>query len=164
MRRTRQQLGYLVQGTAAAEERNTFAFFLIQSGDHPPHELAKRVEAFIATLPERLQSLPDEAWEMIVAGVRAELEQKDKTILDRASRLFSLAFDYDAEWSRRDETLAALDQLTKERVHEIFAVALDPEQRRKRAFMGYARGQEKPAEVEPTVTEIEQWKEDREYR
>ncbi len=162
--RTRQQLGYVVFGGAGAEERTNFAYFIIQSGNHPADELQARAEAYIAELPGLLKAIPDDAWEMIVAGAKSELEEKDKTIAERAARLFDLAYNYDAGWSRREATVAALDALTRDRAVEIFTSALDPEGRRKRTFLGFSRDHEPKEKLEDDFANRAKWKAKRQYR
>ncbi|HEX9781429.1 MAG TPA: insulinase family protein [Opitutaceae bacterium] len=162
--RTRQQLGYIVGGGAGAEERTHFAYFIIQSGEHPADELQARAEAFIAGLPEMLQSIPEEAWEMIVAGAKSKLEEEDKTIAERAARLFGLAYDYVGDWSRRKDNIAALDALTRERAVEILATALDPANFGKRTFLGFSRDHEPKAPLTNDFADRAKWKSKHLYR
>jgi insulysin len=162
--RTRQQLGYIVSGGAGEEEDTNFAFFIVQSGDHPADAVEARADTFIFQLPEMLGTLPDDAWNMIVGGVRSQLEEKDKAVADRTARLFHLAYDRDGDWSRREETLAALDKLTKERTREIFAAALNPDTRQMRTFLGFARQHEPQSPPATTYTDRPAWKKTREYK
>jgi insulysin len=162
--RTRQQLGYVVFGGAGDEERTNFAFFIIQSPEHAADEVQARAEAFIAQLPAMLAELPDEAWEMLVAGCRAELEEKDKTIAERAGRLFNLAYHHGGDWGRRIDTLAALDTLTRERAVEILSTALSPETGRKRTFLGFARQHARPESLADDFADREKWKAGRTYQ
>ncbi|MBK8526482.1 MAG: insulinase family protein [Rubrivivax sp.] len=148
--RTRQQLGYIVQANAFVDEQQTEAMFIIQSGEYSADQQEARAEAFIRTLPAQLQALPDEAWATIVAGVRSHLLERDKSIAERAQRLYLLAYERHADWARNQATLAALDSLSKARVGEILARALDPATRRMRNFQGFAR-QHKP-EAAPVVS------------
>lgn len=161
--RTRQQLGYIVAGGAGSEEHTNYTYFIIQSGEHPADELAARATAFVEQLPAMLTALPDEAWQTILGGARAQLEEKDKTIADRAMRLFNLAYDFDGDWNRREETLAALDHLTKQRAAEILAAALAPDARRQRTFLGFAREHKSETDVTPTFTDRGAWKQTRNY-
>jgi insulysin len=156
--RTHQQLGYIVWGGAASDEQTLFAYFIIQSGDHPADELAARSDEFIVTLPDQLAALPDDQWATLIGGVRAQLEEKDKTIAERGARLFDLAYKYSADWNRRDATLAALDQLTKARAVEILRTALSPSTQQLRAFLGFARQHEAKTPTAPTFTDREAWK------
>jgi insulysin len=161
--RTRQQLGYIVFGGAGDEERTNFAYYIIQSGDHPADEVEARAEAFINQLPAMLGTLPDEAWQTIVGGVRAQLEEKDKAIADRAKRLFDLAYNRQGDWGRREATLAALDHLTKTRTQEVLAQALAPETRQMRTFLGFARQHEAKTPPATTFTDRPAWKQTRKY-
>ena len=162
--RTRQQLGYIVFGGAGEEERTNFAFFIVQSGDHPADVIEERADAFIARLPELLGALSGEEWAMLVDGVRDRLEQKDKTIADRAGRLFGLAYDQDADWGRRDAMLAALATLTQERVREILEAALAPARGQKRTFLGFAREHEPKHPPRVTFTDRAAWKQARRFK
>lgn len=155
--RTRQQLGYIVHGGAASEQHSSFALFLIQSGDYPADTLAQRADAFIATLPNLLRELPADQWQAIVAGVRAKLSEKDKSIAERATRLFALAYDRDADWARNAQTLAALDVLTQARTADILAAALAPATRREREFLGFARQHAMPA-LPGAISDAARWK------
>lgn len=161
--RTRQQLGYIVFGGAGDEENSCFTYFIIQSGDHSADVVRSRAEAVIAEIPSILPSLTDDDWATLVGGVRAELEKKDKSIAERAARLFGLAYDYEGDWDRREETLAALLKLNKERLAEILAVSLAPETRRMRTFLGYSRDHAMAEPVEPTIGDRALWKKGQTY-
>jgi insulysin len=161
--RTRQQLGYVVFGGAGDEERTNFAYFIIQSGEHPADEVEARAGEYIAKLPGLLAALTDEQWATIIAGARDQLKEKDKTIAERAGRLFGLAYDRSAEWGRREATLAALAQLTKARTGEILAAALAPATARTRTFLGFARQHEPKAPPAVTYTDRAAWKSTRQF-
>ncbi|MFI5356125.1 MAG: insulinase family protein [Opitutales bacterium] len=161
--RTHQQLGYIVWGGAGNEERHNFAYFVIQSGEHPADELEAHSDAFTPKLPDLLEVLPDQAWATILGGVRAKLREKDKTIAERAARLFDLAYNHDADWTRRNETLAALDHLTKQRAAEILRRALDPATREMGTYLGFARQHEAKAPPATTFTDRGAWKHAQKY-
>jgi insulysin len=156
--RTRQQLGYIVSGGAGNEGHTEFAYFIVQSGDYPADVLETRVEAVVNGLPTLLAALPDAEWQTIVAGVRAKLLEKDKSVAERASRLFGLAFDRDADWGRNVATLAALDALTKQRAAAILASALAPGTARSRSFLAFARGHHPQTPPAVSFTDPGPWK------
>lgn len=162
--RTRQQLGYIVGANAGGEEKTNFAYFIIQSGEYPADVVEQRADDFIVKLPLMLSGLPDEAWETIIGGVRAQLEEKDKSVADRAKRLFALGYDREGDWNRRDETLAALDHLTKERTGEILEDALGLSTRQMRTFLGFARQHEAKETPATTFTDRPAWKATRQYK
>ena len=162
--RTRQQLGYIVFGGAGDEEKSNFAYFIIQSGDHPADEVETQADAYIAQLPGVLAALTDEQWSTIVDGVRSQLEEKDKTIAERAARFFDLAYNRGAQWGRKDETIAALDHLTKQRAGEILTRALDPATRQIRTFLGFAKQHEPKTPPATTFSDRATWKQTRKYQ
>ncbi|AOS43658.1 Protease 3 precursor [Lacunisphaera limnophila] len=162
--RTRQQLGYIVGANAGGEENTNFAYFIIQSGEYPADEVEKRADDFIVKLPLMLSGLPDDAWASIIGGVRAQLEEKDKAIADRAKRLFALGYDRAGDWNRREETLAALDRLTKARTGEILDHALGLSTRQMRTYLGFARQHEAKAPQTPTYTDRPAWKQTRQFK
>jgi insulysin len=161
--RTRQQLGYIVFGGAGNEEDRHFAYFIVQSGDYPADVLAARTDAFIATLPAQLKVLPPQAWQTIKDGVRAKLEEKDKSIAERAARLFGLAYDRQGQWARDAETLAALQALTLERAQALLDAALAPAGRRSLGFLGFARDHRATQAVAASIDDAREWKGGRRY-
>jgi insulysin len=156
--RTRQQLGYIVFGGAGNEGHTEFAYFIVQSGDYPADVLESRADAVIAGLPGQLEALPDDDWQTIVAGVRAKLLEKDKSVPERAGRLFGLAYERDADWARNESTLAALDALTKQRAAAILASALAPTIGRTRSFLGFARDHRPQTPPVVSFTDPGPWK------
>lgn len=156
--RTRQQLGYIVFGGAGNENHTEFAYFIIQSGDYPADVLEARADAVIARLPVQLAALPDAEWQTIVAGVRAKLEEKDKSIAARAGRLFDLAYERDADWGRDAATLAALEKLTKQRSAALLAAALEQGTSRSRTFLGFARDHKPQTPPAVSFTDAAKWK------
>ncbi|MDF9826393.1 insulysin [Ereboglobus sp. PH5-10] len=166
--RTRQQLGYIVSGGASSGKTESIAYFIIQSGNHPADELEKRALAFIGTLPGQLAALDDAAWAQIIAGARSRLEEKDKSIDERAGRLYALAYDYNADWERRAQTLAALDTLTKTRAVEILKNAFGEKTRGQVTVLAFSRDHE-PADAnapKPTFDfeKRTEWKKTRSYK
>ncbi len=162
--RTKQQLGYIVGGAAIEELRSHMVLVMIQSGEHSADELMARAEPVVQGLPDLVRNMSDEEWATLVAGARSQLEEKDKTIAERAGRLFSLAYDYAGEWGRREATLAALDQLTRQRAADLLATALAPKTREMRTFLVFSRDQTPPAGLKPTFTDREAWKKTQVYQ
>jgi insulysin len=156
--RTRQQLGYIVGSTVADEARQLFVAFIIQSGEYPADVLEERADAFIRQFPALLAALPDDGWATLVAGVRAKLEEKDKSIAERASRFFDLAYERNADFNRREATLAALGTLTKARAGEVLSTALAPSTARSRTFLGFSREHQPKSKPAVTFTDVDVWK------
>jgi insulysin len=161
--RTKQQLGYIVFGGAGDEGRTQFAYFIVQSGDYAADELELRADAVIRQLPAQLEALPDAEWQTIVAGVRDKLLEKDKSIGERAARLFELAYEHDADWARDEATLAALGGLTKQRAAAILGAAMAPQTARVRSFLGFSRDHKAKAAPAVSFTDAARWKAGQRY-
>lgn len=161
--RTRQQLGYIVQSTAFVDERQTVALFQIQSGEYPADELERRADAFIRTLPDLVRGLSADNFAAVVDGVRSRLLERDKSIAERAQRLFALAYDRRADWARTEATVAALDRLTQAGLAQRLQQALDPATRRMRNVLGFARDHAMPGTPPGAVTDIAGWKRRQRY-
>lgn len=161
--RTKQQLGYIVWGGATAADRQLFGYFIIQSSDYPPDELQKRALACIDTLNGQWAKIDDAGFARLVAGVRANLLEKDKTIGERAGRLFNLAYNFDADWSRTASTVDAVDNLTKARVGDILAKLIDPATARARTVLLTGREHNNTTEITPTFTDRDAWKKTRKF-
>ena len=156
--RTKQQLGYIVFGGAGDESATQFAYFIVQSGDYPADVLETRADALIRQLPAQLEALPDSEWQTIVSGVRTKLLEKDKSISERAGRLFELAYERQADWTRTAATLAALDRLTQQRTAAILGAALAPTTARTRSFLGFSRDHKAQGEPSVSFTDAAAWK------
>jgi hypothetical protein len=99
----------------------------------------------------------------VVAGVRSRLLERDKSVAERAQRLFALAYDRRGDWARTEATVAALDRLSQAEVAQRLQQALDPASRRLRNFLGFARDHAMPATLPPAVTERSRWKRGQRY-
>lgn len=161
--RTKQQLGYIVGSSSAASLRQRYFTFVVQSSGYAPNELQQRAEAFIATLPAALAAVTDAQWATLIAGARSTLEEKPKSIGEKAGLFFANAFTYDGEWDRREATLAALDQLTKEQAVALLTAALDPTKSRRRTILLHSDKHVPTATITPAFTERNVWKNSRQF-
>ena len=162
--RTRQQLGYIVGSAAASSQRQRFFTFIIQSSAYAPDELRRRAETVIATLPAALAAIDQATWATLVAGVRANLEEKPKNMQEKAEQFFANAFINDRDWDRRQATLRALDILTKEQAVSFLAAALAPDTARVRTIMLYSKNHQPTEDLRPTFADRNAWKASRQFR
>ncbi len=162
--RTRQQLGYIVGSGMTETEHDLYSLFVIQSADYDAAELIKRSDTFLLSLPELFDALSDEKFETLRAGVRSELAEKDKSIGERTARYFDLAFERDAWWSRNEDTIAALDALTRDDVRQLLQ-KLDRGKRSSITALSFAEQHAAAAgTVEASFTDIAAWKGQQAYR
>jgi insulysin len=161
--RTKQQLGYIVSSATANSQRQRYFSFTVQSSTHPPDEVRERAEAVIGSLPAALASVDDAKWKELVAGVRSRLEEKPKTISEKAALFYELAFTYDRDWNRREATLKALDTLTKDQAVAFLASALARESARQRTVMLYSKSHPPAVTPKAAFTERGEWKRSRKF-
>lgn len=162
--RTRQQLGYVVWSFSFEREDEMRLGFVIQSGEYDPVELVRRSDAMLAGFANLLQEMPEEAFAQAKAAVRSELEKKDKTIAEKASRFFRLAYEHGANWSRTEESLAALETLEMEDILNLVRAVNDPAVARAQQVLLFARQLEELAGQTDAVTDMKGWKQGRPVR
>jgi insulysin len=161
--RTKQQLGYIVGSNAGASLRQRYFTFVIQSSAYAPDELLKRAETFIATLPAALAAVDDQQWATLLAGARSTLEEKPKSIPEKAEQFFASAFSYDGEWDRRQAAVKALGGLTKEHAAAVLAAALNPGSAPSRTVLLHSKTHPPAAPITPTFTDRSAWKGSRQF-
>jgi len=161
--RSNQQLGYIVRASSAAVHRNRHLTFEIQSSSYPPDELRRRVDAYVPTLPAALAAASPEKWSALIAGARANIESKPKSIAARAARFHLHAFTYDGDWEQREALLKALDTLTQPQAVAALTTLLQPETSRRRTVLLWSRDHKLTEEIKPTFTDRTVWKTTRIY-
>ena len=162
--RTRQQLGYIVGSFLTVSLRERGLGFVIQSSTHGSTELAQRADTAIRELPAALAALGEAEWAQLKAGVRSQLEQKPKSIGERAERLFSEAYAYDGDWGRNAAALAALPALSQEQAVALLTNLLDPGQTRRRSILLDPLSKPPAPGAAASFSDREAWKRTRQFR
>ena len=162
--RTKQQLGYIVGSNAGASLRQRYFNFTVQSSGYAPDELRRRADAFIATLPAALAAVDDKQWATLLAGARSTLEEKPKSIRDKAELFFGSAFSYDGEWDRRQSAVKALGTLTRAQAAALLTTALAPETAKTRTILLHSKNHPPVAPITPTFTNRDAWKTERQFK
>lgn len=161
--RTKQQLGYIVGSGGGVSGQQLQQIFVIQSSTHAPDELRAKAEVFMQTLPGKLDELSDEAFATLIAGARSQIEEKPKSIAEKASQLFANAYEFDGNWERRAEILTALDHLTKDDVARLLAKIISANSS-KRIIVLLSGETHDASQTEPTFTDRGRWKTEQAYR
>ena len=162
--RTKQQLGCIVGANAGGSLRQRSFSFVVQSSGYAPDELRRRAEAFIATLPAALAAVDDRQWATLLAGARSTLEEKPKSIRDKAELFFASAYTYDGEWDRRQSAVKALETLTKSQAAALLTTALAPESAKTRTILLHSKNHPPVAPITPTFTHRDAWKSARQFK
>ncbi|HBL55196.1 MAG TPA: hypothetical protein DDZ36_04715, partial [Deltaproteobacteria bacterium] len=129
--RTSQQLGYIVNSGMTVMEKTLGLIFIIQSGEYNTEILEQRMDAFLEKFYHSLKELPDSELNKIKKSVLHSKLQKTTSVSSEAGRLFTIAFENNAEFDFNSEEIKALANLTKEDILDVVSSYLLPSRQRK---------------------------------
>ena len=129
--RTGQQLGYIVNSGMTVMEETLGLIFIIQSGDYNTETLEKRMDAFLKKFNDSLNELSEKEFNNIKKSVLNSKLQKTTSITAEAGRLFTLAFERNAEFDSNSKEIRALEELTRADILDILQSYLFPSKQRK---------------------------------
>ena len=161
--RTNQQLGYIVWSYARSLDESYYLNFLIQSGVYPADELDKRANAFIDTAPEFLREMDQETYQQLIDSAIEELEKKPMSISERAAKLKTLIFEYEADYKRDQKTIEALRVLDKDFLVSYLEKVLSKDSRKMVNVLSFAEGHENKTKAKNSFGELNSWKASRVY-
>jgi len=129
--RTSQQLGYIVNSGMTVMEKTLGLIFIIQSGEYNAETLEQRMDAFLEKFNGYLKELPDTELNNIKKSVLNSKLQKTTSVTAEAGRLFTLAFEQNAEFDAKSKEIRALEELTREDILDVVNSYLLPSKQRK---------------------------------
>ncbi len=162
--RTNQQLGYIVWSYVRNMDETYYLNFLIQSGAYPADELNSRADSFIGNSPEIIQDLTNDEFQQLIDSSIEELEKKPMSISERAGKLKTLIFDYEADYSRDKKTIEALKTLTKESVSRALSKTIDKDSRRMVNVLTFAKNHKNKLGMKTSFEDLNKWKSLRVYK
>tara|TARA_B110000444_G_C18849682_1_gene604567 strand:+ start:1224 stop:3989 length:2766 start_codon:yes stop_codon:yes gene_type:complete len=162
--RTNQQLGYIVWSYTRSREKTNYLNFLIQSGGYNAAELNQRSNDFISTLPKYIEELDSDIFSKLKLSAIEKIEKTPKSIQERANKLSDLIFEKDADFSRDNKTIMALNKINQNRVYEILSNTLDKKSRKMTNFLMFSKDHKNNKKVRSSITDISSWKKGREYK
>ncbi len=109
--RTGQQLGYIVNSGITLLETTLGLIFMVQSGEYDTEILERRIDTFLLKFFNSLKELPDTEFSKIKKSVLHSKLLKRNSISGEAERLFSIAFERNAEFDLNSENIKAIEQL-----------------------------------------------------
>ena len=75
-----------------------------------------------------------------------------------------MAFDYDGNFSRNEELIAAVENLTKEEAVQVLSRVLDKKSFERATVLLYAKEHEVSENIKSSFDDINQWKNIRNYK
>ncbi len=143
--RTNQQLGYLVWSFYRRLEDRVFLKFIIQSANHSPFELERRVEAWFGGVNKLFDGLSDEDFEKHRESLLLKFRKKGETMSEDMGELYYLATREDGDFAYKKKLIQETEKTTKEAVQklarEIFS---NPQTPRMAVLMQSKKNEEAP--------------------
>ena len=161
--RTNQQLGYIVGSYTNNLDETHYLNFLIQSGVYPADELNRRADEFIMSSAEILNSMDSETFQQLVDSVIEELEKTPMSIAERARKLKTYIFEYDADYLRDQDTIKSLRTIDKETVANFLDSTVSPKSRRMVNVLTFAENHDNLTKVKSSFSNLDTWKASRVY-
>ena len=151
--RTSQQLGYIVNSGMTLLEKTLGLIFMVQSGEYDAEILEKRIDVFLLKFFESLKELPEAEFTKIKKSVLHSKLQKSTSVSGEAERLFTIAFERNAEFDLNSESIKAIEKLKMEDIlHAVESYLLPSRQRRLILRMSGKNHLEGVSEGEPIVS------------
>ena len=104
----------------------------------------------------------------VISTLRAaaikKLEEKEKTISEKASKFNQASFEYEADFERDQKAIKALKELARTDVLATLKNTLDKDTRRMRTVLGFAKEHKAEREVTPSFEDLDAWKKTRVYQ
>ena len=129
--RTSQQLGYIVNSGMTLLEKTLGLIFMVQSGEYDAEILEKRIDVFLLNFFESLKELSEEEFSKIKKSVLHSKLQKSTSVSGEAERLFTIAFERNADFDLNSENIKAIEQLTMEDIIQAVDSYLLPSRQRR---------------------------------
>lgn len=111
--RTKQQTGYIAKAWDSEIERQLMQCFAVQSSTHNPTDLLMRFELFLEDFNKHFTTtVSEERFENLRKMLITTLQMPPENMSGMASRLNSLAFDYEGDFSFIDKRVDAIQKLS----------------------------------------------------
>jgi len=162
--RTNQQLGYIVAAGAFSRDDYSAMYCIVQSDGYPPHEVESRSIKFLSNAINDLDNLSNEELNTYKNAVRETINEKSTSISQETDRRHILAYKFNNNFNRDNETLDALDEITIEDIKETLSFTLNKETQRNITILLYANQLEIPLDIKPTFNNLNAWKKEQSYK
>lgn len=159
--RTKRQLGYIVWGGSGRKERRLFSYFVIQSATHAADELMANVDPFIAAIPQMFESLSDESFEKIRSAAISQMEEKPKSIAEKATHFFQTVYYLDGDFNRKKDTILELKHMTRSDMAKLINQWFSAETSVTRTTLSFSEKSKIPETLEPSFSDPNEWKKNR---
>ena len=161
--RTNQQLGYIVWSYTNNLDETHYLNFLIQSGAYAADKLNHRADDFITSSGKIFRDMDVETFQQLIDSAIEELEKKPMSIAERARKLKTYIFEYDADYLRDQDTIESLRTIDKQTVTTLLENIVSPKSRRMVNVLTFAENHDNIAKIKNSFSNLDTWKASRVY-
>ena len=161
--RTNQQLGYIVWSYTNNLDETHYLNFLIQSGVYAADKLNHRADDFITSSGKIFRDMDVETFQQLIDSAIEELEKKPMSIAERARKLKTYIFEYDADYLRDQDTIESLRTIDKQTVTTLLENIVSPKSRRMVNVLTFAENHDNIAKIKNSFSNLDTWKASRVY-
>ena len=111
-----------------------------------------------------MDNLSNEELNTYKNAVRETINEKSTSISQETDRRHILAYKFNNNFSRDNETLDALNEITIEDIKETLSYTLNKETQRNITILLYANQLEIPLDIKPTFNNLNTWKKEQSYK
>ena len=119
--RTKQQLGYVCGTSYMPINRYPGIMLYIQSTVADPNVLINAIDDLLATINEHLSQLNSQQWQQLCDGMASQMKTTDTSAHQQASRYWTSICNRDLTFKHRDETIAALRNISCDQLMDFIA-------------------------------------------
>ncbi|MBF0350642.1 MAG: insulinase family protein [SAR324 cluster bacterium] len=156
--RTKQQLGYLLDGGMTNNNKLLGLLFIIQSGNYAPDLLLQRINKFLEAFIEQLPSLPPEQFELLKKSLINSRLQKANSVMGQASWLFDTAFEKHADFDYLSKDIRALEQISMDDLNKFLSTYLISENQRRLILLFFSKDHVSDKVPQGTIQSIQNFK------
>ena len=107
--------------------------------------------------------MDSETFQQLVDSVIEELEKTPMSIAERARKLKTYIFEYDADYLRDQDTIESLRTIDKETVANLLDTTVSPKSRRMVNVLTFAENHDNITKVKSSFSNLDTWKASRVY-
>ena len=139
-------------------------YCIIQSDSYSPDEVQRRSLEFLSKTVTNLDILPEEQFNVYKNAVREKINEKTTSISKESDRRHNLAYKFNNNYERDQETLLELDGITIKEMKKTLVKTLDLDSKRNVTVLLYADGLQAPGNIKSSFQDLNSWKQTQSYK
>lgn len=118
--RTIKQLGYIVSANKEFIDKYMYFSFVVQGNKKDPSSLNFEIDNILASLRDKINSLPENKLNEIITSIENELHKKDTNLKERTKKVWNEIVQNTLDFDRKEQLLKYLTKITKKDILDFF--------------------------------------------